>query len=116
MKLPPQSQLTDSKYKKILQLIDELGVELSDIEEKFIRGGGRGGQKINKSSNAVQLKHLPTGVLVKYQKNRVRAMNRVLALRELLEKLNPNSKKRQEIERVRKQKWRRIRRSTSSFK
>ena len=113
MNLPPQSQLTDKKYAEILRLIDELGIDLSDIEEKFICGGGRGGQKINKSTNAVQLKHLPTGTLIKYQKHRERAMNRILALRELLDKLNPDSKKFKEIEKVRKQKKRRKKRQNN---
>lgn len=108
--MPPQSQLTDAKYKQILNLISDLEVDLSDIEEKFVHGGGRGGQKINKSTNAVQLKHLPTGIIVKYQKHRERAMNRILALRELLEKLNPDSKKQKEIEKIQKQKKKRKRR------
>ena len=84
---------------------------MDDVEEKFIHGGGRGGQKINKSTNAVQLKHIPTGITVKYQKHRERAMNRILALRELLEKLNPDSKKKMGIEKIRKQKKRRKRRT-----
>lgn len=111
MNLPPQANLTDSKYQAILSLIEVLGVDLNDIEEKFVRGGGRGGQKINKTTNTVQLKHLPTGTLVKYQKHRQRSMNRVLALRELLEKLNPDSKASQKAEKLRKQKDRRRRRS-----
>ena len=109
MKLPPQSNLTDKKYQEILKLIDDLGIGLNDIEEKFIRGGGRGGQKINNSANTVQLRHLPTGRSVKYQKHRERAMNRILALRELLEKLNPDSKKADNIKKTRKQKKRRKR-------
>lgn len=110
MNLPPQSNLTDKKYNEIKKMIEELGVNLSDIEEKFIHGGGSGGQKINKSANTIQLKHLPTGILIKYQKHRERAMNRILALRELLNKLNPGSKKANEIEKIRKQKKRRKRR------
>lgn len=110
MNLPPQSQLTDSKYNAIKQMIVDLNVDLDDIEEKFISGGGRGGQKINKSTNTVQLKHVPTGTLIKYQQHRQRAMNRILALRELLEKLNPNSNKQSEIEKIRKQKSRKKRR------
>lgn len=103
MNLPPKSNLTDKKYQEILGLIDELKVELSDIKEKFIRGGGKGGQKINKNTNTVQLKHEPTGIIVKMQKHRERSMNRILALRDLLEKLNP--KKRQAAaEKIRKQK------------
>ena len=114
MNLPPQSQLTDTKYNQILNLIKELQVNLDDIEEKFICGGGKGGQKINKSTNAVQLKHLPTGIIVKYQKHRQRSMNRILALRELLEKLNPNSKKNKKIEKIRNQKKRNKRRNKAS--
>lgn len=115
MKMPPQSNLTDRKYLEILHLIDQLGVDLSGIEEKFIHGSGSGGQKINKSTNTVQLKHVPSGTLVKYQKHRQRAMNRILALRELLEKLNPDSKKAQEIDKIRKQKRRQKRRSKTNF-
>jgi len=111
MNLPPQSNLTGKKYKAILELLKKFKVNLKDVEEKFVRGGGSGGQKINKTSSAVQLKHLPTGIVIKYQKHRERSMNRILALRELLEKLNPDSKKDQQLERIRKQKKRRKRRS-----
>lgn len=111
MKLPPKANLTDVKYQAILNLIEGLNIDLNDIEEKFVRGGGRGGQKINKTANAVQLKHLPTGTWVKYQKHRQRSMNRILALRELLEKLNPESKASLKAEKLRKQKDRRKRRS-----
>ena len=114
MKLPPKSQITESKYQHILKLMDDLDVNLDDIEEKFICGGGKGGQKINKSTNAAQLKHLPTGAIIKYQKHRQRSMNRILALRELLEKLNPNSKKNQKIEKIRKQKKRQKRRQAEA--
>ena len=113
MNLPPKSNLTDKKYAEIITLLDELEIHLEDIEEKFVRGSGHGGQKINKTSNAVQLKHLPTGMMVKYQKYRERSMNRILALRDLLEKLNPNSKSNAEAEKIRKQKQRRKRRGPS---
>lgn len=110
MNLPPKSQLTDKKYQVILELIRTLGVDLADIEEKITKGGGHGGQKRNKSNNVVQLKHFPTGTLVRYGQERSLAMNRILALRELLEKLNPHSKKQAIIEKMRKQKSRRVRR------
>jgi len=110
MNLPPKSHLTDKKYAEILGLLAELGVNLADIEEKFVKGGGHGGQKVNKSVNAVQLKHLPTGIMVKYHQNRERSMNRIMALRALLEKLNPNSKAASVADKKRKQKKRRIRR------
>lgn len=37
----------------------------SDLEERFVKGFGKGGQKVNKTSNCVELKHLPTGITVK---------------------------------------------------
>jgi peptide chain release factor len=107
MNLPPKSQLTDKKYQEIISLIDKLNINLSDIGEKFVKGGGHGGQKINKSSNTVQLKHVPTGIMVRYQQYRELGMNRIMALRELLDKLNPDSKKKKEIEKIRRQKKRR---------
>jgi len=110
MKLPPSSKLTDKKYQEILTLLKKLEVNLEDIDEKFVRGSGSGGQKINKTSSAVQLKHIPTGIIIKYQKHRERSMNRILALRELLGKLNPDSKKDQQLEKIRKQKKRKKRR------
>ena len=92
-------------------MLRNLNVNLNDIEEKFIRGSGHGGQKINKTASAVQLIHQPTGTVIKYQHHRERSMNRILALRELLYRLSPDSDKQREIERIRKQKKRRKRRS-----
>ena len=56
----------------------------TDIIENFLKGSGPGGQKINKTSSAVQLKHIPTGIVVKYQDTRSRAINRKVA-RQLLQ-------------------------------
>ncbi|KAK4453794.1 RF-1 domain-containing protein [Podospora aff. communis PSN243] len=55
----------------------------SEIEEAFLKGSGPGGQKINKTSSAVQLKHIPTGIVVKSQATRSREQNRKIA-RDLL--------------------------------
>lgn len=59
----------------------------ADIDEKFLHGSGPGGQKINKTSSAVQLKHLPSGVVVKCQETRSRTQNRKIARRLLSERL-----------------------------
>jgi protein subunit release factor B len=59
----------------------------SDLIEKFLHGSGPGGQKINKTSSAVQLKHIPTGIVVKYQDTRSRTVNRKMARKILQEKI-----------------------------
>jgi peptide chain release factor len=110
MNLPEKSSLTDAKYQEILGLIRKLNVNLADVDEKFVRGSGHGGQKINKTSSAVQLIHRPTGASIKYQQFRERSMNRVLALRELLRKMDPHSVVLDENERIRKRKKRKGRR------
>lgn len=60
----------------------------TDLEESFLKGSGPGGQKINKTSSAVQLKHLPTGIVVKSQETRSRQQNRKFARLILAEKLD----------------------------
>ncbi len=64
-----------------------LRVLVSDVDEKFIRGGGPGGQKINKTSSTVWLRHRPTGIEVRCQAERSQSANRELAWRELCDKL-----------------------------
>jgi protein subunit release factor B len=64
-----------------------LGVIPGDVEEHFIRGAGAGGQKINKTSSTVRLRHLPTGVEARCQRERNQSVNRLLAWTELADKL-----------------------------
>ncbi len=64
-----------------------LGVRPEEVEEVFIRGAGAGGQKINKTSSTVRLRHLPTGVEVRCQRERNQSVNRLLAWTELAYKL-----------------------------
>ncbi|KAI1498513.1 RF-1 domain-containing protein [Biscogniauxia marginata] len=59
-----------------------------EIEESFLKGSGPGGQKINKTNSAVQLKHLPTGLVVKSQATRSRSQNRTIARQLLADKLD----------------------------
>ena len=67
--------------------LDALGVLVCDIEERFVRGSGPGGQKINKTSSTVCLKHVPTGLEVRCQRERSQAANRETAWEELCDKL-----------------------------
>ena len=67
--------------------MEELGIFEKDIEEKFVRSSGHGGQNVNKTSTCVYLKHIPTGIEVKCMKDRSQSVNRFLARRELLERI-----------------------------
>ena len=64
-----------------------LGVRADDVEERFVRGAGPGGQKINKTSSTVWLRHRPTGIEVRCQRERFQSANREMAWLELCEKL-----------------------------
>jgi protein subunit release factor B len=64
-----------------------LGTSAADVDERFVRGSGPGGQKINKTSSTVWLQHRPTGIEVRCQRERSQAANREEAWRELCDKL-----------------------------
>ncbi len=88
----------------------------TDLVENFIRGSGAGGQKINKTSSCVQLRHIPTGVEVKCQTSRSQALNRFLARRLLVNEIagrvdGVKSAERSRIEKIRRQKRKRSRRA-----
>ena len=92
-----------------------LGLREEDIEERFIRGSGSGGQKVNKTSSCVQLLHRPSGIEVKCQRERSQVMNRFFARRELCDRLEQRiegakSARQQEVEKIRRQKRRKSRR------
>jgi peptide chain release factor len=111
-----QNPVSPEKLTALEQRMAALGVHETDLLEKFVRGSGSGGQKINKTSNCVFLKHEPSGVAIKCQMDRSREMNRFLARRELCEQLEmirdgKASAKTQAIEKMRRQKRRRSRRS-----
>ncbi|HEX2583330.1 MAG TPA: peptide chain release factor-like protein [Chlamydiales bacterium] len=108
--------LSKEKESELLLRMEKLGIKEEDLIEKFILGSGSGGQKINKTSSCVYLKHIPTGIEVKCQRDRSRTMNRFLARRELCEKLESQrfeekSQKQKAIEKIRRQKRRRSRKS-----
>jgi len=97
------------KQKALEKEMARLGVREEDIEEKFTPAQGPGGQNVNKVSSCVRLKHLPTGIEVKYQRERSQAQNRFFARRILLKKiesfiLGKLSAERRRIEKIRRQK------------
>lgn len=77
-----------------------LGVNESDIEEKFVRSGGHGGQNVNKTATCVMLLHRPTGLQVKCQATRRQGMNRFLARETLLDKIEARARRAEEIKRA----------------
>ena len=102
------------KLALLQQRMSALGVNEAEIEETFVRSGGAGGQKVNKSSSCVMLLHRPTGLRVKSQTTRHQAMNRLLARRLLLDKIERMQKGYVEAERARVEKVRRQKRKRSS--
>jgi protein subunit release factor B len=77
---------------QIEERLRALGVRVADVEEKFVRGTGPGGQKINKTSSTVWLRHGPTGVEVRCQRERSQAVNREVAWAELCAKLEARTR------------------------
>jgi peptide chain release factor len=94
---------------QIQNRLDALGVLVRDVEERFVRGSGPGGQKINKTSSTVCLKHRPTGVDVRCQRERSQAVNREAAWAELCEKLESRLR---EAEQARQQAVAKVRRTS----
>lgn len=90
-----------------------LGVRETDLEETFVRSGGRGGQNVNKTSTCVVLRHRPSGVQVKCQTSRQQGYNRWLARERLLDELERRRRERARAERARVEKLRRQKRPRS---
>jgi peptide chain release factor len=108
--------VTPAKEKTLREMMDSLQVREEDIEESFIRSGGKGGQHVNKTSTCVYLKHLPTGIEVKCQEGRSQALNRYRARLLLIKKIDElirgkESAEQQRIEKLRRQKRKRSKRS-----
>ena len=99
--------VTDKKIKELESKMQELGVQEKDISEHFIRSSGKGGQKVNKTSSQVYLKHIPTGIEIKCQRERSQSLNRYIARRLLIEKieseiLHKKTEKQKKIEKIRR--------------
>lgn len=107
------------KNRWLRERMELLGVSEQDLEERFVHSSGSGGQHVNKSSSCVHLKHLPTGAEVKCMEARSQSLNRFLARRLLLEKVEALSgvltAKDLQAEKIRRQKARRKRRSAPKY-
>lgn len=104
------------KEKALAARMQELGVCDTEFEESFVRSSGPGGQKVNKSSSCVHLVHIPTGLSVKCQRERSQTLNRFIARRLLLDKIERQQKgfiaaEKEKIEKIRRQKRKRSQRA-----
>ena len=107
-----QFSVSSEKEAALRERMDRLGVSENDFRETFVRSSGPGGQKVNKTSSCVCLVHVPTGLSVKCQQERSQALNRVLARRLLLDRIErirtgALSAEKQRIEKIRRRKRRR---------
>jgi len=108
--------VTQKKQDELEKRMASLGIEEKDIEEKFIRSSGPGGQHVNKTASCVHLKHVPSGHEIKMQRERSQGLNRYYARKRLCElmendKLGKKSSQALKADKIRKQKQRRKRRS-----
>lgn len=112
--------ITQEKWEKLQIRMNALGIRETDLSEQFIRASGSGGQKVNKTSSCVQLKHAPSHIEIRCQSSRLQGANRYFARRELCDRLEEKclgikSKKKQAQEKIRRQKRRRSRRAKNKM-
>jgi len=110
-----------SKEDALRRRMEELGVREEDLEERFIRSGGPGGQRVNKTSTCVVLRHRPTGTEVRCERERSQILNRFLARAWLVRRLDSERRGRQSEEaarvaKLRRQKRRRSRRTREKLR
>jgi hypothetical protein len=108
--------ISTEKEAALLERMNELDVKEEDFKETFIRSSGPGGQKVNKTATCVYLIHTPTGLSVKCQQERSQTLNRFLARRLLLDRIERVREgilksEQAAIEKIRRQKRRRSKRA-----
>jgi protein subunit release factor B len=112
--------VSEEKNRWLKERMEVLGIREKDIEEKFVRSSGRGGQKVNKTSTCVYLRHIPTGIEVKCMKERSQSLNRFLARRELVKRIESLSgqftSNDPKIERIKRQKAKRRKRARLKYR
>lgn len=113
---PSLFPVSESTYRALEERMKRLNIRWEEIGESFIRSGGAGGQNVNKVSTCVVMRHVPTGTEVRCQKERSQSLNRFLALRALVDRIESTrlgraSLERQRVEKIRRQKRKRSKRA-----
>ena len=104
--------VSPEKAKALQERMAGFDIKEGDLEETFTRSGGKGGQNVNKVATCVILLHRPTGTLVRCEQERSQGLNRYLARKRLVDKIEQKilgdaSTQRQAIEKIRRQKRKR---------
>jgi protein subunit release factor B len=112
----PHFPVSPEKEKGLVERMRRLGIRAEDIVEKFLPSSASGGQRVNKAATCVRVTYLPTGLTVKCQRTRSQGLNRFLALRLLLDKIEGDvsgsqTRVQRQREKTRRQKQRRARRA-----
>lgn len=121
MNLTEAFDVSPAKVVALLAKIRALGIDAAAIDEEFVRGGGPGGQKTNKTSNGVVLRYAPLDLVVRCREDRRRSVNRFLALRELVDRIEmrispATSRRLRDEERARRNKARAGRRARAKHR
>ena len=116
----PDFAVSEEKNRWLREKMAELGVREEDLAESFVRSSGKGGQHVNKTSTRVQLTHVPSGITVSCQQDRSQSINRFLARREMLLRLESlasgETLRNPKADKLRKQKAKRKRRASGKYR
>ncbi len=115
----PTFAVSEEKNRWLKEKMEALGIREEDFEEAFVRSSGSGGQHVNKTATCVHLRHLPTGLEVKCMRERSQSLNRFLARRELVERIEGltggETSRNLKQEKLRKQKARRKKKARTKY-
>ncbi len=115
----PEFAVSEEKNRWLKEKMESLNIKEEDIIEKFVRSSGRGGQNVNKAATCVYLKHIPTGIEVKCMETRSQSINRFLARRELVWRIEElyglRSSRQDKLEKIRKQRAKKKKRAHEKY-
>lgn len=98
------------KLKELDRRLEELGIAAADLIERFTGAGGPGGQSVNRTSSAVQLRHAPSGLETRAEGERSQMRNRLAAREQLIAKVLARRAEQEAAKKAEQEKQRRRRR------